>query len=378
MNKILIFTASTGGGHNQVALSLKNEFQARGYEVIKLDILKETSKVLDVLIADGYRVLANNLPRMYGGLYKISDRISINKPITSLFTKIASKRIFELIQENRPSLIIGTHPFIVNVVGGLKEKGKIKIPFISVVTDFQAHQTYVHEYVDAYITGSYYTGRSLINRGISKDRIYSYGIPIRREFLQNTSGRIGKKDKYFTILLMGGSMGVKSMRRVLKYLICNRYPLRIIAICGNNDSMRKTIERRYKDRFPDKKIVVYGYTNKIPELMDISDVIITKPGGLTSSEAIAKNIPMIIPYFIPGQEEENAEFLVNAGAAIKIDEIKEINSKIEELIDNPSKLQEMKENMKKMSNNYSIDNIVKLANRLIEQYRYEWGIANEG
>ncbi|EOC99464.1 MGDG synthase family glycosyltransferase [Caldisalinibacter kiritimatiensis] len=378
MNKILIFTASTGGGHNQVAKSLESEFKAKGYDVVKLDVLKEISKVLDVLIADGYRVLATNMPKMYGGLYKISDKERINNRITKLFTKITSDKVYDIIKKNSPDLIIGTHPFIVNVIGRLKENRRINLPFISVVTDFQAHQTYINKHVDAYITGSCYTEKSLIKRGIPREKIYPYGIPVRREFLQSKSTQRRKKDKYFTVLLMGGSMGVKSMKKALKNLVKCTHPLRIIAICGNNQALKKSIEKKYVSTYKDKKIFVYGYTQKVPQLMDVSDIIITKPGGITVSESIIKNIPMIIPYYIPGQEEENAQFLVDSEAAIKVDEMKEIGYVIDYLIENPEKLEEMRNNMKKIANTHSLDSILELSNRLIKQYKYEWGIANEG
>ncbi len=101
--------------------------------------------------------------------------------------------------------------------------------------------------------------------------------------------------------------------------------MRIIVVCGNNDTLRLSIEEKYEEVIPNKHIEVLGFTDKIPELMEVSDVIITKPGGLTVTESLAKNIPMIIPYFIPGQEEENAEVLVNAGAAIKVDSINELD-----------------------------------------------------
>ena len=380
MKRVLIFTASTGGGHNQAAKSLENEFKSYGYEVIKLDVLKETSKILDALISDGYRILATSLPKMYGGLYKLSDKKRVNRRVTRLITKIQYNKIYHLIMENKPDLIIGTHPFIVNVIGYMKANELIRIPFISIVTDYQAHQTYVNSYVDAYITASYYTSQSLINRGVPEHKIYPYGIPIRRAFLEkgNDSNNISHcLNSRLTVLLMGGSMGLKSMKKVLDNLVINENAIRIIVVCGNNNILKYEIEKNYKDRFVSKEIIVYGFTKEIPQLMDISDVIITKPGGLTVSEAIAKNVPMIIPYFIPGQEEENADFLTKCKVAIRVDDIKGINDIIDYIIEHPEVLDKMKEKMKEISNTYSIDNIVKLSDKLIKQYSSEWRMVHE-
>lgn len=377
MKKIIIFSASTGGGHNQVAVSLQNEFKEKGYEALKFDILKETSTLLDILIADGYKVLANSLPKMYGGLYKISDRKRVNRGITSIFTKLSSRKIYEIIKENNPKLIIGTHPFIVNVIGKLKKDKRIDIPFITVVTDYKAHQTYINENVDAYVTGSYYTSLGLINKGVKEGKIYTYGIPIRREFLANMHLDIKKDEDYFTVLLMGGSMGVKSIKKVLKRIVNNRYKIRIIIVCGKNEILKKSIEKKYKNDYINKKIIVYGFTNNIPQLMEESDVIITKPGGLTVAESIVKKLPMIIPFFIPGQEEENADFLVKTKAAIRVDDVDEINNVINYLINQPEELDEMIDRMKELSNVYSLENIIQLGDELINQHKYEWGIAYE-
>ncbi|RKD22355.1 processive 1,2-diacylglycerol beta-glucosyltransferase [Caminicella sporogenes DSM 14501] len=370
MRKILIFTASTGGGHNQAAASLEELLKSNGYSVVKLDALKETNKLLDSFISDGYRILVKKFPKTYRELYKLSDRRKVNFKITRIITKFLRNKIYQIIQKHNPEVIIATHPFLVNVIGELKEEGKICIPFISVVTDYKIHQTYVHSSVDAYITGSYYTKLSMMERGIPKEKIYHYGIPIRKEFFVSSIDKKKNKKDDFTILLMCGSIGLKAMEKVLKRLVKSKNRIKIIAVCGNDVDLRIRIEQKYMDKYEDKEIIVYGFTNKIPELMDISDIIISKPGGLTVSESIAKNIPMVIPYVIPGQEEENADFLVHTGAGIRVKKIKEITDVIDNLIENPSLLREMKKNIKKLSKTYSMESIVEIVNKLIEENKY--------
>ncbi|MTI66217.1 MAG: galactosyldiacylglycerol synthase [Firmicutes bacterium] len=372
MKKVLIFTASTGGGHNQAATSLEEEFIIQGFNVTKVDALKETSKILDLLIADGYKVLAKNLPKLYGGLYKISDKKRINDKVTNILTKLVRKSLYEKIKKNDPDLIIATHPFIVNVVGSLKEKNKIHIPFISIVTDYHIHQTYVNRNVDAYIAGSNHTKECIIERGIPKDRIYSYGIPIRKDFLKPKL--VHKNDDAFTILLMGGSMGVRSIKKVLKNLVNNKNKLRVIVVCGNNRLLQKRLKRRFKNVYKNKEIIIYGFTKKIPILMDKSDIVITKPGGLTTSEAIAKKVPMLIPYMIPGQEEENADYLVKSNMAIRVTEINNINDIIYKITSNKEILNIMRDNMKKVASNHSMGNIIELSNKLIKDYDTAWRV----
>lgn len=369
MKKVLIFTASTGGGHNQAAKSLASKFQLYGYDVKVVDILKLTNKITEKFFADGYELLSCNLPIVYRGLYKYSDKQAINIKLSKYIYRIFKRKIYKSTRETNPDLIIGTHPFIVNIISRLKQRKRVFVPFISVVTDFKAHSTYFDKYVDAYVTGSEYTNKGMISKGIPEERLYCYGIPIRQEFLSNDCNSNECYNDDFTVLLMGGSMGIKSIEKVLRGLVVNcKSKMKIIVVCGNNKSLMNKIESEYHRIPKDKEIIVYGFTNDIPNLMAKSDVLITKPGGLTVSEAIAKKLPILIPYMLPGQEEDNAEFLSNSGIAKVINDIDEIDSVVDDLVDKPHLLEEMQKKMEKIAENYSIDNIVKLGDELIKKY----------
>lgn len=365
MKKLLIFTASTGGGHNQAARSLEELFETNGYDVVTLDALKEANKIMNCVITDGYELLVKRFPKAYRELYKKSNGKKINLGIIHLITKLIEEKIYYLIQEHEPTIIIATHPFVINIIGEFKRKREISIPFISIVTDYKAHQTYIHENVDAYITGSDYTKIGMIKKGIKKERIFPHGIPIRKEFFICSIDKKKNKEDTFTLLLMGGSMGLKAMEKVLENIMSSKNKMKIIAVCGNNKKLKKKIEKKYQGKFKNKEVCVYGFTQNIPQLMEISDVIITKPGGLTVSEAIVKNVPMIIPYVIPGQEEENADFLVQSGVAIRTKKIKDMKDRIEDLIKKPQDLLNMKRKLKDLSKMYDRGSIVQLADELI-------------
>lgn len=369
MKKILIFTASTGGGHNQAAKSLASKFQLYGYDVTVVDILKLTNKITEKFFADGYEILSCNLPKIYRGLYKYSNKQKVNIKLCKYIYRIFKRKIYKSTREINPDLIIGTHPFIVNIISRLKQRKRIFVPFVSVVTDFKAHSTYFNRHVDAYITGSEYTNIGMIKEGIPEDKLYCYGIPIREEFLSNNGNNDIRDNHDFTVLLMGGSMGVKSIEEVLKGLVSCKNKMKIIVVCGNNKSLMNRIESEYQRMPNDKEIVIYGFTNNIPNLMTNSDVLISKPGGLTVSEAIAKRLPLLIPYMLPGQEEDNAQFLSDSGIAMVIKNIDEINNIVDNLVSETYILEEMKEKMDNIAENYSIDNIVKLGDELIEDYK---------
>lgn len=371
MKTVLILTASTGGGHNQAAFALEKAFNCRGYHVQVVDFIKLNNKVMEMFFLDGYKLLYSKLPTVYRGLYIISNHLGSRMKLLKYATKVFEKNVYKLLMNTKPHLVIGTHPFIVEVICMMKETRKIDLPFISVITDFKAHNIYINKNVDAYITGSRYTSVQMMHKGIEKDKIFDYGIPLKQEFFL-TKKITNNHYKVFTILLMGGSMGYKRIEKVLKELTKSHYKLRIFVICGNNQSLMYKIQTKYKDRYPNKEIVVYGFTEDIPSLMETSDILISKPGGLTTSEAIAKQLPLMIPYMLPGQEEENAEFLVKSGAAIMVDHINAIHEEIDRLIRCPKTLMNMRRNMKRLSRTYSLDGIIKLSESLMERYDYTY------
>lgn len=364
MKKVLILTTSTGEGHNQAANSLIETFSNCDYQCIKHDFLGSRNNLLRSTIVKGYEISASKFPKLYGGIYKLTDKNISNKLLRFIFYK-NSQKLNKYISQTKPDIIIGTHPLTVNILSTLKKKG-LNIPFISVVTDFKAHYTYVNSFVDAYITGSTYTKNSLINRGIDNNRIYPLGIPIKESFF-NKDENIPhlKNDSYFNLLLMSGSMGLNSIYYVLNELLNNKNKLRITVVCGNNKALKEQITLKCSKQYPNKKLHILGFSKDIPYLMEYSDLLISKPGGLTVTEAIAKNLPLLIPFAIPGQEMENTEFLSENGYAFHINNIKDLNKTIDDLINHPEALKEIKDKLKNLSSTYSIREIVNIANNLI-------------
>jgi processive 1,2-diacylglycerol beta-glucosyltransferase len=362
VKKVLIVTASTGQGHNSVAESLKKELEKQNYEVKCIEPIKETGEVLDRLVSGGYEILATKVPSLFGMLYKASNHRITSNSIGSILGKSIKDITYEIINEYKPNVIISTHPLLVKVIANLKRENKVNIPFISIVTDYKAHSSYVNKSVDAYIVGSEYTKESLIEKGIDEEKIYSYGIPVKRDFM-NFNNDIDK-DKKFTILLMGGSMGLKSMKKALSEIMNLDIPLKVITVCGNNEILKKELEDIYQTIPLNKELVILGFTTNISELMDKASLIITKPGGLTVTEALVKRLPIIIPYYIPGQEEENVSFLVNEKAAIYA-EGDNLNTIIKRLFNNPVELKNMVNNIDKIVKDISLDNTLNLVTSII-------------
>ncbi|NTW72427.1 MAG: galactosyldiacylglycerol synthase [Eubacteriaceae bacterium] len=367
MSKVLIFTASTGGGHNIAANSLKEHFESCGYEAVKVDAFKETNQLLDKVMSKGYENIVKISPKTYGRMYKVANNKTITHYAGALITDIMDKNLLSIIREQKPDLILATHPIVTNVLGTLKEEGEFDIPIISIVTDYMIHNAYIHKCINAYVVGSEYTKETMMERGVDPSIIFTYGIPVRKAFLDHKKEAVKDYTVDLSVLLMAGSMGTLQMEKAFISLVKSKYYLKIMVVCGNNTRVKGRIDRIMEEPVENKKIEVYGFVENISELMDRADLIITKPGGLTTTESIIKNIPMIIPYFIPGQEEENADFLIETGMALKVDKIKDLTEVVGYLVKNKDILDSMAKNMSELSREQSIDSIITLGTRLISE-----------
>ncbi|MBN2898819.1 MAG: UDP-N-acetylglucosamine--LPS N-acetylglucosamine transferase [Clostridia bacterium] len=364
MKKVLILTASTGGGHNQVAKTLEHLLDGEA-EVRRVDFLKEESRIMDMIVAEGYDVLATKFPELYGRLYRLSNRGRKETKLNDLIRKMVHRRVREIIKDYEPDLIVGCHAFSIPIISALKRRGYYNHKFISIITDFEAHFGYISKKVDYYITGSDYTGLSLQAKGVDASKINCLGIPVSPVFYENRTPKLNHEP--FTILVMGGSMGVDYMEDTVEALFQIKVPVRFIVVCGNNSHLEEKFKRRVESLPLDNPVEIHGFVNNIQELMDASDLIVTKPGGLTATESIVKNIPMVVPYYIPGQEEENLNYLTLANLAIAVRDINKIGTTIAFLINNKERLRQMHESMSYVSKNYSLEGVKALMLSAIEE-----------
>ena len=207
MKTILLLTASTGGGHNQAANALTEIYKQQGYQVATMDIFKDSNEKLDNLMVGGYAFLATKMPKTYGDLYWLANQKIVNKPVCDAIARRVWRSLHDKIQETNPALIVSTHPFAVEIMAKLKRQTSLCCPYLAVVTDFIAHQTYLSPAVDGYIVGSEWTKRDLIQKGVSSEIIHTCGIPTKKEFYapsieRNLSGEI-------KVLAMAGSLGLE-------------------------------------------------------------------------------------------------------------------------------------------------------------------------
>ena len=394
--KVLIMSASTGGGHNRAARAIKEELTNKSINGITIDCeiidsLKIVNGTMDKLISRGYEKSAKYTPKAWGGVYKLTETnlVSRNEFKDNPLTSLISRKLKKLVENKKPDLIIGTHPFPMIALSTLKKyslmynnselsaftenlhkyyKNLNIPPLITVLTDYTTHSAYIQNEIDYYIVGHEYVKELLIEDGIDGDKIKAYGIPVEKSFLSSRDREIVLSElnldpNKFTVLLMGGSFGAGSIKDTLSELISIDRDFQIIVITGRNKSLKEKLERTLivDANKIDKKICVLGFTDNMNDLLSSVDILVSKPGGLTTTESLLKEVPMIVPYFIPGQEEENLDFLSNCGASLRTSKKYNLSVLLKVLIDNPERIEITKENIRAIKKLNASQDIAKLA-----------------
>lgn len=367
---ILILSASTGGGHMRASKAIQDYMmqQDKSIRVEIVDTLKYINPILNKTITNGYVYLATKTPRLYGKLYYLSNREHKLKNFVSKVNNLLSNKLLPLLKDYRPDIIVTTHPFSTEMVSRLKEKFLIKTPLLCVMTDYAPHKTWINNNVDAYIVSNDDMLNKMVQLGVDSNIIYPYGIPIDEVFFEEKDKKkvleeLDLNTELPTILMMAGSFGVANVFKIYRDIENIDIDFQIIIITGKNEKLY--------DQFREivgsgsKKTKLIYFTDEVNKYMQASDIIITKPGGLTITESIACNIPMAIFNAIPGQEEENAEFLVRHNMATKIGDENSCADVIVDLLLDKNKLDNMKKACKSFDKNHSSRNIFILINDLL-------------
>ncbi|GAU77632.1 glycosyltransferase [Fusibacter sp. 3D3] len=364
MAKILILTASTGGGHDKAAENLRILLEKNGITVQVSSFMKEINRSLDYLVVNSYKQMSLKSPRTFGHLYYISNRKLINNRVSSVFNIVGKTRLLNHINRFEPDVIIGTHLLANNIICKLKANHQISIPYISVVTDFHVHRSYINPEVNAYIVGSAFTKNALVQNGIRSSIVYNYGIPLTPPYYALSK----PADKIFTLLIMSGSIGLTFVDELLETLKQYPKPIHCKVVCGNNLKLKRSIEKRYQSEIESGLYEIFGFADHVHTLMETSNVILTKPGGLTTTEAIAKGLPLLIPFAMPGQETENTDFLLSTGAAFKIESGQKLTFILDQLINDPAYYDQVRKNVFALKDSFSLDSTLELIKSFLSPY----------
>ncbi len=369
--KILILTASTGGGHKRAAAALEAKIKElspdTGVKVV--DAMKVIGKAYDKTVCGGYHFMATKIPKVYGECYKITDRKSVMYEAVMRSNTLMSNKLLDTIDEFEPDIVLICHPFVTTMISKLRRQGKTDVKAISLITDYDAHRTYIVPNIDAYVLAEPQMAEKLEKvYGVEKELIYPLGIPIFDRFTQpfdkaEICKREGLDPSIPTVLLMAGSFGVTSVLDFYKSLAQKQKNMQFIIITGRNIKLFAHLEKLIDELCTQENTKLLYFVKNVEDYMHISDLIVTKPGGLTVTESLACSLPLAIYSAFPGQERDNATFLLREKAAVMLDK-KHGADEIIEILNDREKLENMKTQCRRLHIADSAENIFKLAQKI--------------
>ncbi|MDO5397109.1 MAG: glycosyltransferase [bacterium] len=346
--KILIMSVRAGYGHHSTGKAIIEYLKNAGHECEMLDIFDYINPILGNSIQDGYLLSTKYLSSYYGRIYgKLTEKDEpyAKHSITALLSNVVSKKLRQYVYEFGPDAIIGTHSYAGVVMTILKKNKVISCPTLGIVTDFTVHPFWESTDLDRYIIPDELLSWQMQKKGIDKAKLLPTGIPIRSQFSSKLDKKEARKqlgiaDKK-TILLMMGSMGYGDVADAVKTLDSFDADFQVLCVCGSNEKLKAVLENsKYK-----KDVCIYGFVDNVDVMMDASDLIISKPGGLTTSEAFAKELPMITMNPLPGQEDRNTDFLVNCGAVVAVNDRVHLDEALNQIFNCRWRLEHMRESV---------------------------------
>lgn len=359
---ILVVTASMGSGHNKaanaVAEAIKRKYPVNKINVI--DFMSTETAYFNSLVKDIYLKMLDHTPSVYEFFYKFTSDSTKGSTIQSVFAHAMKKDMRELIKKYEADMVICTHPFPCAAASYLKQTGEINIPLITVMTDFCVHQFWLYKNIDIYFTANDLLKKEMVNQGLLEERIFVTGIPVGYNFRvdYNRDDLLAQfkleKDKPVA-LIMGGGLGLGGVKNALCQLERLKKDIQILVITGANVALWS--EMNEYAQHSKHKIFVWGYSHNIQEFMSVATFLISKPGALTISEALTRELPMILHDPIPGPEVDNAKFVSDNGAAIWVKHQDTLDAVVREVLSDATILPKLRNNAKVLKKPYASDNI---------------------
>lgn len=337
--RILIATITAGGGHLQAAAALDEAWRSlRPRDTIeRIDLMKFFSPLHRKLYNNGYIQLVNRAPELWGLLFKKTDNPKLVRRLARLrrmFPPNSTMKFIRFMKQFKPDVVLCTHYLPAEILGKARKQWDHEPPLaVCVVTDFEAHALWMGEAVDLYCVAAEETKARLMARGVAEENILATGIPTSAKFSAPVDAaavrkRMGLRDDLPTLLVLGGGFGMGPVAEILTELNKVAVPFQAIVVAGRNEELRRKLA--VMDHTHPTHVL--GFASNMHELMSVAELIVSKPGGLTSSEAMALGRPLCIMNPIPGQEAANSDFLLERGAAVKVNRVEDLPYRIEKLL----------------------------------------------
>ena len=311
-----------------------------------VDSYKYAASMVSRVVSDGYIGMVKTIPQMYRYIYNRAERATEVGPFRTWIHQFSATNIRPLMERTKPDVVVCTHAFPSGVMAEYKRQFTDAPPVIGVVTDFAVHAFWVHDNIDCYAVASEETCAALLQRGVAAERVIVSGIPVGEQFARPTSHReelkaaLGLPGDRPVVLLMGGGLGIGPLQMMLRALRRVDVPFSAVVIAGKSKRQHQRVsEAAQLVEFP---VRVLSFVENVYDYMHCSDLLISKPGGLTVSEALVSGLPMVLVKPLPGQEERNTRYLVDRGAAIRARRERDLTEIVNELLAANEKLSGMR------------------------------------
>jgi processive 1,2-diacylglycerol beta-glucosyltransferase len=351
--RVLVLSASSGAGHVRAAQALEKAFSARGDCVVEhIDTLQHVSKIFQRLYDKTYISMVRRAPELMGVIYERTDQPWHHPRRRLALDRLNTAPMIRLLKRIQPDLCVATHFLPAEIIAWLIAKQKLRARSAIVVTDYDVHAMWLVRTVDRYYVAIEEAAEYLAHIGVPREKLKVTGIPIDPLFdapLDRSAARkhLGLDAETTVILVAAGGYGIGPVEQLVKDLLALQKPWQIVAIVGKSEKIRKRLEELAKGagNLPagGRRLCPVGFTSEMDQYMAAADLMVGKAGGLTTSEALSRALPMALVEPIPGQEERNADHLLEAAAAIRCNNLPAAAWKIAGLLDDPARLSRMKE-----------------------------------
>jgi len=363
--RVLLMYITRVSGHRQATIAVQQSLKQLdpSVEAPIVNGFGYTYPVLEKVVHNTYMGVIKTTPKVWDYMYDNPKIVKNSQSIQKFLHKTSHDKIGRLFAKYLPDTVVCTQAFPCGMVAAYKVEKKLNTKIIGVLTDFAPHSFWINEGVDYYIVPSMDAKERFIKKGVPEDAIKIYGIPLRMNFsLQLDKKPIAKhlgldSDKP-TVLIMGGGSGLGPIKTIVKSLSKVSMDFQVIVITGMNKKIVNGMKRLIGK--VQKKILLYEYANNVDELMEVADLIITKPGGLTTAECLSKGMPILIVDPLPGQEMRNTDFLIKNGIGIRIDDTSDVGEEVELLLKSPGRMATMKKAAYENSKPHAALDIAKL------------------
>jgi processive 1,2-diacylglycerol beta-glucosyltransferase len=344
--KVLLMYISRVSGHRQASMAISKSLKKfmPDADVMSINGFGYNYPLLEQVVNAAYMTVIRHTPKVWDYLYDNPKVVKRSANLRRFLNKSSHKKLAKLFKEFPADTVVCSQAFPCSMVADYKTSNKLSFTLIGVLTDFAPHSYWINEGVDYYIVPSEDTKERFIKKGVPADKIRVFGIPIRYKFAERLDERktresLGLASDVPTVLVMGGGQGLGSMKEAVKALIASEESLQLIVVAGSNQKLFKWLKK--VSAKSSKKILCYDYASNIDELMEAATLIVTKSGGMTTAECLAKGLPMVIITPLPGQEARNTDFLLEKGVAVHVHDIRNLAEEVELLLRSPQRLKAM-------------------------------------